>query len=88
MIKEDYRIVLVSDEYFKKYNSIFVEMLDPTDIRKQSHRMYIFLEILFNENNILVPLRTNLPNLKTHGLIGYPVPSEKKQMQDSTIARC
>lgn len=53
-------------------------MLDPTDIRKQSHRMYIFLEILFNENNILVPLRTNLPNLKTHGLIGYPVPSEKK----------
>lgn len=78
MTKGEYSIVLVSEEYFKKYNSTFIEMLDPTDMGKQTRRMYIFLKILIDGNNILVPLRTNLPDLRTYGLIGYPVPSEKK----------
>ena len=78
MISGDYRIVLITEEYFKKYNTTFIEMLDTSDLGKQARRMYLFLSILIDGNNILVPLRTTLPDIKTYGLIGYPVPSEKK----------
>lgn len=72
-----HNIVLIDKKYFEKHNSEFVEMLDTTNIDKQSNRMYLFLRIQIDENNILVPLRTNLPKL-TNTNIGYSIPSKNK----------
>lgn len=78
MTNGEYKIVLVKEEYFRKYNSILVEMLDSTDVEKQARRMYMFLSVFIDNNNILIPLRSELPDITKLGLIGYHVPSEKR----------
>ena len=76
-MSNNHNIVLISEKYFEKYNSKFIEMLDVANIKKQSNRMYLFLKIKIDENNILIPLRTNLPKLG-NAVVGYHVPSKSK----------
>ncbi len=76
-MSNNHNIVLISERYFEKYNSKFIEMLDVANIKKQSNRMYLFLKIKIDENNILIPLRTNLPKLG-NAVVGYHVPSKSK----------
>lgn len=65
-------------ELFFKTNSNLVEMLDPKDLEKQTQRKYIFLGFQYNGNTLLVPLRTNMPDISKLGQVGYMVPSEEK----------
>lgn len=53
-------------------------MLDPDNLTKQSNRKYIFLEVKYKENNLLVPLRSEMPDISKLGQVGYKVPSEYK----------
>ncbi|MCT4618381.1 MAG: hypothetical protein N4A62_03220 [Marinisporobacter sp.] len=77
MSKIKCNFVFIKEEYFKQ-NRQLDEMLDPYDIGKQIQRQYVFLKIQYKDNNILVPLRSELPFNKKIGDIGYPVPSKKK----------
>ena len=67
-------IVLVAKEFFEEH-SHYAEMLDPNDVDKQSRRCYEFVSFKYNNNNILVPLRSNIPNMSKLGKIGYKLPS-------------
>jgi hypothetical protein len=68
-------IVFIKKQYFIDNNS-FIEMLDTYDKEKQLRRKYMFRNIQYNENNIFIPLRSEI-NLN-YGNIGYPIPSENK----------
>lgn len=72
-----FKCVFIIKEYFKN-NKHFVEMLDPDNLTKQSNRKYIFLEFKYKENNLLIPLRSEMPNISKLGQVGYKVPSEYK----------
>lgn len=72
-----FKCVFIIKEYFKN-NKHFVEMLDPDNLIKQSNRKYIFLEFKYKENNLLVPLRSEMPDISKLGQVGYKVPSEYK----------
>ncbi|MBH1942533.1 hypothetical protein I5677_16695 [Mobilitalea sibirica] len=67
--------VFIKEEYFKM-NSSFIEMLDPFDYVKQSQRQYLFIKVQYQNNNILVPLRKNLPYIDAK--LFFPVPSQSK----------
>ena len=69
------RIVFIKDRYFIK-NASFVEMLDPTDITKQSSRCYLFISIQYCGNNFYIPLRKNID--LSIGNIGYHLPSSTR----------
>lgn len=73
----NFKCVFILKEYFKK-NSHLVEILDPGDLEKQSQRKYIFLGFKYNSNTLLVPLRTELPDMSKIGQVGFEVPSEEK----------
>lgn len=73
----NFKCVFICEEYFKKNNHL-VEMLDPGNLQKQIQRKYIFLRFKYNENNLLVPLRTEMPDMSKLGQVGYRVPSEKR----------
>lgn len=77
MAQIKWNIVFIKDKYFKQ-NKHLEEVLDPYDIVKQTQRQYVFLKIQYKDNNILVPLRSELPSNERIGTIGYPVPSNKK----------
>lgn len=64
--------VFIKDDFFK-IHSDFVEMLDPFDLKKQTTRQYLYVNIKHKGNNILVPLRRNIPNHNPK--LYYPVPS-------------
>lgn len=72
-----FKCVFIREEYFKK-NKHLVEILDPGDLQKQTQRQYIFLGFKYNENTLLVPLRTEMPDMSKIGQVGYMVPSEEK----------
>lgn len=72
-----FKCVFIVKEYFKN-NKHFVEMLDSDNLIKQSNRKYIFLEFKYKENNLLVPLRSEMPDISKLGQVGYKVPSEYK----------
>lgn len=68
-------MVFIKEEYFRK-NSSFKEMLDPFDLTKQTQRQYLYINFQYKNNNILIPLRKNLPGVNSK--LYYPVPSETK----------
>lgn len=72
-----FKCVFIIKEYFKN-NKHFVEMLDPGNSTKQSNRKYIFLEFKYKKNNLLVPLRSEMPDISKLGQVAYRVPSEYK----------
>lgn len=68
-------MVFIKEEYFRK-NSGFEEMLDPFDLIKQTQRQYIYINVQYKNNNVLVPLRKKLPG--DNPKLYIPVPSESK----------
>ncbi|WP_066715705.1 type III toxin-antitoxin system TenpIN family toxin [Clostridium sp. Marseille-P299] len=68
-------VVFIKEQFFMM-NENLEEMLDPRDIVKQTLRQYLFLNVKYRDNNILIPLRSDIPknNLK----ICYPVPSRTR----------
>lgn len=80
MDKNTFGGLFIKEEYFKE-NSHFEKMLDHGDTVKQSKRKYIFLKVKYGENNLYIPLRTNLGNpIRRFGVIGFKVPSETKPL--------
>ena len=69
------KIVFIGQEYFRD-KAGFVEMLNPGDIVKQSSRLYLAMDTMYNGNAFFVPLRKSI-NLSI-GRIGYPVPSSTR----------
>ncbi|MGL4873076.1 MAG: hypothetical protein ACRC30_00280 [Clostridium sp.] len=77
---KEFRTVLINEAYFIK-NSNLKKMLDFDNLKKQSNRNYLFVELMIRENRILVPLRSNLGEAKRKfGKIGFQVPSSKKPL--------
>lgn len=74
---ESCNIIYIKEQYFED-NSHFIEMLDPLDREKQARRNYLFLSITYENNTLLVPLRTEMEAEKPFGIIGYSVPSSAK----------
>lgn len=70
-------IVFIKNKFFDD-NSNFIEMLDPHNRQKQSERSYAFIKIKYNDNNIFVPLRSNINTNTPYGKIGFPIPSNKR----------
>lgn len=55
------------------------KILDIDDCTKHSARTHLCLNIKYNQNNVLIPLRKNLGAAdRLFGKIGYPVPSKSK----------
>lgn len=77
MPEKQYKIVFLTQDYFRD-NVNYEEMLDHLNTTKQSKRQYLFVEIKYKDNNILIPLRSHLPKNKHIGDIGYPIPSSEK----------
>ncbi|MGK0469342.1 hypothetical protein [Clostridium sp.] len=76
MVGANCKFVFIEKIYFTE-NIHFIEMLDPYD-EKQSRRNYLFLNVNYEGNNLLVPLRTEMDSEKPFGIIGYAVPSNTK----------
>ena len=66
--------VFIKEDFFKE-NSGFEEMLDPFDLEKQTARQYLYVNVKYNDNNILVPLRRNIGKSPK---LYYPVPSKTR----------
>lgn len=77
MVNINFKCVFIKESYFQQ-NTHFVEMLDPNSIEDQTKRKYIFLNFKYKNNTLLVPLRTEMPDLSEIGQVGYMVPSKKK----------
>ncbi|WP_221367048.1 hypothetical protein [Clostridium perfringens] len=73
----NFSCIFVKEEYFIENND-FVEMLDNNDLKKQTQRKYIYLNFKYKDNTLLVPLRTEMPNIRKLGQVGYSVPSTEK----------
>lgn len=71
----NFSCIFIKEEYFNE-NTNLVEMLDPRDLEKQTQRKYVFLQFKHNGNNLLVPLRSEIPNLSYIGQVGYMAPTE------------
>lgn len=70
--------VYIKEQYFKD-NPDYIKMLDVGNTEKQSKRNYLFLQIEYETNKLLIPLRTNLGDpIRKFGVIGFSVPSESK----------
>lgn len=72
--------VKLDKQYFTD-NSHFMEMLDPNNSEKQKKRMYLFLSVVYKNNTLLVPLRTENEPEREFGIIGYPVHQTQDHMQ-------
>lgn len=69
-------IIYVINDFYKDNNDL-EEIIYPKE--NGNDRPYYFLSIKYKDNNIFVPLRSNLPDFKkAGGKIGYPVPSNKR----------
>lgn len=66
--------VYINREFFYKHN--FIEILDMGNIEKAIKRKYAFLSFKYEDNNILIPLRTVLPSYNFK--IGFPLPTPNK----------
>lgn len=75
---ENIRYCYINKEYYEK-NPGLIKILDELDEVKHSLRTHLFLNISFNNMNILIPLRKKLGESKRKfGKIGFSVPSESK----------
>lgn len=77
MIENNCKIVFIQEDFFKD-NAYFIEMLDPKNLKKQTNRGYMFLNFTYENNEIFIPLRSNLPDFSKFGKIGFRVPSKSK----------
>lgn len=60
-------------------NKGFINMLDPGNPEKQSHRAYICVKVTIDNNDYYIPLRNNLgDDVRKFGRIGHYVPTQKR----------
>ena len=72
------RYCYVTTQYYIDHPNL-TKILDIDDSTKHNTRTHICLNIKYNGNNILIPLRKNLGKpIRKFGKIGYPVPSASK----------
>ncbi len=68
----------IKQEYYDK-NPQLVKILDIDDDSKHSVRTHLCLNVKFDDNNILIPLRKNLGDAdRKYGKIGFSAPSKSK----------
>jgi protein AbiQ len=68
----------ISETYYQDYPDL-IQILDVNDSSKYNIRTHICLQIKYNNHNILVPLRKQLPDpVRKYGRIGHSVPSQSK----------
>jgi len=68
----------ITKEYYAD-NPNLEKILDIDDCTKHSVRTHLCLNVKYNQNNVLIPLRKNLGQAdRLFGKIGYPVPSQSK----------
>ena len=74
----DIQYCYITEQYYID-NPTLIKILDIADSSKYNIRTHICLNIQFNNNSVLIPLRKNLgePNRK-FGKIGFSVPSLSK----------
>lgn len=74
----DIKLCFIKEEYFREH-MYFIKMLDSENISKQSRRMHLCLELLYNKNIFYIPLRNHLGDeIRKYGRIGHSVPSKKR----------
>lgn len=80
MGNQGFRNVLIKRDYFEE-NSDFIKMLDGGNVDKQKERNYLFIEVQYKNNTLLVPLRRNLGNpCRPFGVIGFAVPCASRPL--------
>lgn len=68
----------IQKSYFESHGNL-INLLDPGDFEKQSHRLYICINIKIDGINYCIPLRNRLGNeIRKFGRIGYSVPSRTR----------
>lgn len=74
----DIQYCYITEQYYI-YNPMLIKILDIGNPSKHNVRTHMCLNIQFNNNSVLIPLRKNLgePNRK-FGKIGFSVPSQSK----------
>lgn len=68
----------VRDQYFIDHPDL-KKVLDPGDIAKQSHRTYVCVGVVLDQNQFFIPLRNNLGDaVRRFGRIGVAIPSQSR----------
>ena len=68
----------ITKEYYED-NPNLEKILDIDDCTKHSVRTHLCLNVKYNQNNVLIPLRKNLGQAdRPFGKIGYSVPNQSK----------
>ncbi len=71
-------LCFIRKEYFIQH-SAFINMLDPGNASKQSHRTHLCLIIENEGNKFYIPLRNNIGDeVRKFGRIGHSVPSKSR----------
>ena len=74
----DVRYCYITEGYYTDHPEL-EKVLDVDDATKHNIRTHVCLNIKYNDNNILIPLRKNLGAAeRKFGKIGYSVPSQSK----------
>lgn len=74
----DIKYCYITEKYYSD-NPRLQKILDVDDETKHTVRTHLCLNILWNNNNILIPLRKNLGDaIRKFGKIGFAVPSKSK----------
>lgn len=76
MFKCNYNLVFIKNDYFQNHHEL-KEILK-SEKMDESNRTYLFLSIKYKSNNIFVPLRREIDPIQPFGIIGYPIPSDKR----------
>lgn len=71
-----YSLVFIKNDYFLDHPDL-KEILK-SDKMDESNRVHLFLNIRYKENNIFIPLRSNIDPMPKFGLIGFAVPSKAR----------
>lgn len=72
----NYKLVFVKSEYFEEH--ILEEALK-SEKEDEFNRPYVFLNVKYKNNNIFVPIRSNILPIQSFGIIGYSIPSDERQ---------
>ena len=68
----------IRQDYFDEHSE-FINLLKGNSQNDLNSRTYLCLQITYNGNNILIPLRNNLGEaIRVYGKIGYQVPSASR----------
>ena len=73
-----YSYCYILEQYYIDHPGL-EQILDVSDASKHNIRTHVCLEVQYNDNKILIPLRKSLGNpVRSFGKIGFSVPSKDK----------